>query len=336
MTDAFGTPISAIQCQPSAIPKQIFGSNQPVVLKGLVNHWPVVEHSKSSAQKAIDYLLQYYNKQPVRAFLADDETEGRIFYNQDANGFNFVQTQVYLDDVLNKIVAIADQESVPTYYLGSLEIADTLPGFSDHNDLDIPSGNVRKSIWLGNRSLVAPHFDFPDNIACCVLGERRFTLFPPEQLENLYIGPMDITPGGQQISMVNVKQPDLDKYPKFVDAMDAAVTATLAPGDAIYVPSMWWHNVESISPVNGLVNFWWNESADYYGSPNNALLHAMLSIKSLPERQRSAWKRLFDNYVFEQPDDFLEHLPDPAKQRFDDINENTARKIRAQLLNNLK
>ena len=336
MAESFGSEIESLDCHSNVIPESIIGLNKPVVLRGLVSDWPIVKHSQQSAQQAVDYLLSFYNKQPVRAFLAEAETQGRIFYNDAVDGFNFVQTEVYLDDALNKVLAIANSENNPTYYLGSLEIPDTLPGFLAENDLALDYDKVRKSIWLGNQSQIAPHFDFPDNIACCVIGNRRFTLFPPEQLENLYVGPIDLTPGGQQISMVDLNNPDLNKYPKFTDACDAAVYAELVPGDAIYIPSMWWHNVESLSPVNGLVNFWWRDTPDYLGVPNNVLLHAMMSLRSLPDRQRSAWKNLFDHYVFDQPDDVYDHLPEGAKRRLSNMNENTARKIKAQLLNKLK
>lgn len=336
MTEPFGREIESLNCQSNVIPESIFGTNKPVVLRGLAADWPIVEHGRESANAAVDYLLSFYNKQPVRAFLAEPEVAGRIFYNQDVDGFNFVQTEVYLDDALNKVLNIAGGDNNPTYYLGSLEIPETLPGFLADNDLPLDYEKVRKSIWLGNQSQIAPHFDFPDNIACCVIGHRRFTLFPPEQLQNLYVGPIDLTPGGQQISMVDLNAPDLEKFPKFNEAIEAAVFADLAPGDAIYIPSMWWHNVESLSPVNGLVNFWWRDTPDYLGVPNNVLLHAMMSLRSLPERQRNAWKNLFDHYVFDQPEGLYDHLPEGAKNRLSNMNENTARKIRTQLVNKLK
>ncbi len=336
MTEHSASPIAERSCESGVIPTDVFGLNTPLVLRGLVKHWPVVKAANKSATVAVDYLLSFYDKQPVRAFLAEPETSGRIFYNEAVDGFNFIQSKVYLDDALNKILEISGSHENPTYYLGSLEIPETLPGFLEHNDLAIDFSPIRKSIWLGNQSRIAPHFDFPDNIACCIIGKRRFTLFPPEQLENLYVGPIDLTPGGQQISMVDVNAPDLDKFPKYETAIGAALTTELQPGDAIYIPSMWWHHVESLSDVNGLVNFWWRDTPDYLGAPNQVLLHAMMTLRELPDRQRNAWQNLLNHYVFDQPADIYEHLPEGAKQRLMDMNENTARKIRKQLLNNLK
>ena len=336
MTTNYGNPLDVIDCSSSEIPEHIFGSGEPIVLRGLVSDWPIVHQSLDSSASAVNYLRAFYNKQPVNAFMAQPEINGRIFYNEAVDGFNFVQSSVYLDDALDKLLEIADQDNSPTFYIGSLEIQKHLPGFSEANDLALKDNCARKSIWLGNESVIAPHFDFPDNIACCVIGQRQFTLFPPEQHENLYVGPLDLTPAGQPISMVNLRQPDLHKYPKFSTAMAAARTAILSPGDAIYIPSMWWHSVESLSAVNGLVNYWWRETPTHLGDPNNALLHALLSIKDLPERQRRAWQNIFNQYVFEQPDDLYEHLPDEAKGKQGKINELTARRIRALLVNKLK
>ena len=336
MTMTFGSPIDVIECSSSCIPDVIYSSEQPIVLKGLVSDWPVVEKALESNFSVVEYLKSLYNKKPVNAFMAQPESRGRIFYNEAVDGFNFVQSNVYLDDALDKVLEIAGQDNNPTFYIGSLEIHNHLTGFLDQNDLALKYSHARKSIWLGNESIVAPHFDFPDNIACCVIGQRQFTLFPPEQHENLYVGPLDFTPAGQPISMVNIQAPDLEKYPKFKNAMVAARTAILEPGDAIYIPSMWWHSVESLSAVNGLVNYWWRETPAHLGDPNNALIHALLSIKDLPERQRKSWQHIFNQYVFEQPDDLYDHLPDEAKAKQGKINELTARRIRAHLVNKLK
>lgn len=336
MSKHFGTDVEVINCESGNLPANFEELDKPYLLKGLVNNWPLVKAAKQSEDDGVSEILKYYNKNPVGAFLAHAEAGGRFFYNDNVDGFNFVQSNVYLDEILNKLLEIRGLDGAPTYYVGSLEIQDSLPGFLDDNDLSLDYNNIRKSIWLGNRSLVATHFDFPDNIACCVLGQRRFTLFPPEQIENLYIGPMDLTPAGQQISMVNLTKPDLDKYPRFAKAMDAAMVAEMEPGDAVFVPSMWWHNVESLSNVNGLVNYWWRNTPEYMGSPTNPILHSLLSIKALPKRQRKALQCLFNHYVFDPPEDALEHLPEAARGSLGEFDETLARQIRAQLLNNLK
>lgn len=332
----YGTAIDEILCTTSRVPEFIYSLTEPIVLRGLVSKWPLVEQSLISNKAAVAYINKTYNGQPVNAFMAKPESNGRIFYNETLDGFNFIQSKVYLDDVLNKIIEIAELHKPPTYYVGSLKIDTILPSLANANQLSLNYCDARQSIWLGNHSVIAPHYDIPDNLACCVIGARKFTLFPPEQQDNLYVGPLDFTPAGQPISMVDVLQPDLNKYPKFKQAMNNARTTTLQPGDAIFIPSMWWHSVESQSALNGLINYWWRTTPNFLGDPSLSLVHAMLSIKHLPVEQKTAWKNIFDNYVFSQPEDFYDHLPPTIKNLQANMTEITARKIRSHIINKLK
>jgi hypothetical protein len=189
---------------------------------------------------------------------------------------------------------------------------------------------------MGNKSRIAAHFDFASNIACCVVGRRRFTLFPPDQLENLYVGPIDFTPAGQPISLVDFKKPDFKKFPKFSHALKTAIVVELEPGDALLVPSMWWHHVEALEDLNVLVNFWWRSSPRFLGSPLNVLQHALMGLRDLPPTQRKVWQHLFEYYVFESCDENFEHIPHHAKGVLNQMNEQLSLEIRNLLINRLK
>jgi len=116
------------------------------------------------------------------------------------------------------------------------------------------NADVAARLWLGNAISTPTHFDESSNIACVAAGERRFTLFSPEQVHNLYVGPIGHAPTGTPISLVDVDAPELARFPKFEHALAAAQSAHLGPGDAIYIPPLWWHHVASRRPVNLLVN----------------------------------------------------------------------------------
>ena len=275
--------------RPSDLGPEILASTEPLLLRGLVDDWPMVQAARSSQQAADAYLRRFYRDATVGAMLGAPEIEGRYFYNEDLSGVNFYPVRVRLDTVLAELEKHRGTEPPPSIYVGSTTIDTCLPGFRAENDVDLGARNALASIWIGNRTRIAAHYDLPDNLACVAAGQRRFTLFPPKQLENLYVGPLDFTPAGQAISLVDFARPDYGKYPRFAEALAHAQVAEMAPGDALFIPSMWWHHVEALDRFNVLVNYWWRQSPDYMDTPTNALMHALMTVRDLPPEQRKAW-----------------------------------------------
>ena len=283
----------------------------------------------------MDYLKRFYQDATVGVLVGGPEIQGRIFYNEDLTGFNFQRRMTKLDVVLEALAKAQADENAPTVYLGSTTIDTCLPGFRGENDLELTAVAPLASIWLGNRTRIAAHYDVPDNLACVAAGRRRFTLFPPDQLTNLYVGPLDFTPAGQAISMVDFAQPDFERYPKFKVALRHAQVADMNPGDAIFIPSMWWHHVEGLDAFNVLINYWWRRSPGHMGTPDSVLLHALLSLRDLPAEQREAWRGIFNHYVFEPDEDTVRHIPERSRGVLAPLGDAAARGLRALLLNRL-
>jgi hypothetical protein len=321
---------------PQALPDEVLTSTQPVVLRGLVSHWPVVGAARESASAAETYLRRFYRDAIVVAMLGPPEIGGRFFYNHDLSGFNFRSVRIKLDTVLDEIERHRHDEKPPAIYVGSTTLDTCLPGFRAENDLGLGERQPLVSVWIGNRTRIAAHHDLPDNLACVVVGHRRFTLFPPEELANLYIGPLDFTPAGQAISLVDFAKADLERFPRFADALRRAQVAELGPGDAIFIPSMWWHHIESLDSLNVLVNYWWRQSPAYMDSPMNALMMAIASVRDLPPEQRRAWQNLFRHYVFEADERTVAHIPPGSRRSLAaPLDEHMARELRARLLQKL-
>ncbi len=318
-----------------SVPPEVLTSTQPLLLKGLVADWPFVKAGRRSMSAAAQYLLKFYANTPIGVGFGPPENLGRFFYNEDMSDLNFDRGMGKLDQVLTEILKFEQVDAAPSYYVGSTAVDLCLPGFRSENDVVFGATQPLASIWLGNRSRIAAHWDLPDNLACCAVGHRRFTLFPPEQLENLYVGPLDVTPAGREISLVDFHSPDFEKYPKFREALKSAQVAEMEPGDALFIPSMWWHHVEGLDSFNVLINYWWRQSPNFMSTPVNALSHAFLTIRDLPAEQRSAWQQIFQHYVFEADEHSFEHIPERARGQLQPIDEQTARKLRAELLNKL-
>ncbi|WP_332872602.1 cupin-like domain-containing protein [Allopontixanthobacter sediminis] len=286
---------------------------RPVIMRQLVGDWPAVEAGRQGDASIVRYLGEIGSARPVSAIAASPGEGGRFFYTPDLTGLNFVSGQGRLEMFLEDLLRAAEVSDPPAMAVQSEDIASLLPRFADENRLAILP-QVAPKIWIGNRIRVAPHYDGKENVACCVAGRRRFTLFPPDQIGNLYPGPFELTPAGTPVSMVDLAEPDEEAHPRFAEAWRHAAQATLDPGDAIYIPYGWWHGVESLEPVSILVNYWWTQDVpDGLTSPYVGLLHALLTFKHLPPEQRDVWREMVNYYVFEQQGDPAAHLPDHAK-----------------------
>ena len=321
-----------------AIRRDVLEDKRPAVLRGLVSDWPAVKQGQDSPAALVRYLKGFDSGKSVDALLTAPEIDGQIFYNDAMTGFNFLRNRLPLAAVAEQVLRYAGFPKSPAVAAQSALIRDCLPGFSDENRLRIVDANVLPRIWLGNRITTPAHVDEWNNIGCVVAGRRRFTLFPPEQVANLYIGPLDFAPTGAPMSLVPMRHPDFERYPKFREALAAAQTAELAPGDAIFIPPLWWHHVESLEPFNVLVNYWWHESQGdgaLADSAFDALLHGMLSIRALPPATRRAWRAFFEQYVFGDEAGALEHIPPDRRGILGQLSSEQRAGLRAHLAKRL-
>jgi hypothetical protein len=317
---------------PVALDAELRAATAPFVVRGLVKDWPLVEAGKRSAREARDYIVRRRRDRPFTVSVGEPGSDGRMFYDV-AMGMNFRTMQAKLPEIFAKIDALGD-EALPIY-LASIDLHEYFDGLHKANHVDLGDRVCLASIWMGTRTRIAAHNDIPDNLACVAVGRRRFTLFPHEQFRNLYLGPIDNTPAGRAISMVDFHAPDLDAHPRFTEALAHAQVAELAAGDALYIPAMWWHHVEGLDPFNVLVNYWWREAPRWLGQPQDALTHAILAIRELPEDQKAKWRDLFDYYVFNNGDNVVAHIPEEGRGVIAPLTPESAGRIRAFLLRQL-
>jgi hypothetical protein len=291
---------------------EVLADKHPAVLRGLVRDWRAVLEYLDSPAALVRYLQGLDRGTAVDALMTAPEAEGQIGYNAAMNGFNFHRNRLSLSQIAAQVLRYAQFPNPPAVAAQSALIRDCLPGFAAENALTLFDESIQPRIWLGNRITTPTHVDEWNNVACVVAGSRRFTLFSPEQVANLYIGPLDFAPTGAAMSMVSLRDPDFSRYPKFRTAVAAAEVAVLQAGDCLFIPPLWWHHVESLEPFNVLVNYWWHDplGADSKAdSAFDALLHGILSIRALPPQSRQAWRAFFEHYVFGAQGDSIEHIP---------------------------
>lgn len=310
---------------------------RPAVLRGLAADWPAVRAGHESPEALCGYLRAFDVGRPAPTFLGPPQIKGRFWYREDMRGLNYQVRQAPPSELLDALLAMQNEAEPGSFYAGAIPVCEHFPEFARDNAIDIVGEGAVARLWIGNRGIVSTHFDLSENIAVVVGGRRRFTFIPPEQVRNVYVGPFDFTLAGPPVSMVDLQHPDLDRFPRFAEALETAECADLEPGDAVFIPYMWWHHVEALDPVNVLANYWWDlTDKPWQGSPFKALAHAIMSIRDLPERERDIWRVWFDHYAFGTGHEAVAHLPPHARGPIGDMTPETARAVKDYLIDELK
>jgi hypothetical protein len=315
--------------------RSIRAAGQPVVLRRLATDWPAVAAAQGGDSAVLARLAQDASARPVTVLVGAPEIDGRFFYADGLASFNFGHGRAPLTAFFAELLRERGVARPRALAIQSEFVPDLLPEFSISHPCQLVDNAVEPRVWIGNRVRVAPHFDLNENIGIVVAGRRRFTLFPPSEIANLYAGPFEFTPAGTPISLVELANPDLERFPRFATAWANAQSAELGPGDAIYIPYLWWHGVDSLDAVNVFINYWWSDARDGLGSPYDALLHALYAFRHLPENQRAAWRTIVDHYAFAADGDPGAHLPATARGIVGDLEPGLLDRMRATLQRNL-
>ncbi len=297
---------------PAAFQAAVMERCQPVILRGVARHWPIVACGDIEAMAA--QLLAFDTGKDADLFVGKAEVGGRYAHADAAlKTFNFAHQTMPFREALRRILDTAGLPGQDTLYMGSLTSETYLPGVERLTPLAFVPPPVRPRFWIGHVSSIACHYDTMDNVAVVVAGRRRFTLYPPDAISDLYVGPIDNTMAGQPVSLAAASASPDTRYPRFDQARPRAIVAELEPGDAIYIPKLWWHQVEATGSVNILVNFWWDGFAAGPDQPYTSMLLAMIAIAERPPAERDAWRAWFDHYVF-RPDGHPLAFLEPAQR----------------------
>jgi hypothetical protein len=281
---------------------------EPVLLKGAIDHWPAVAAAAQSPAALNAYLQARDSGAPVPVMEAPPSSGGRFGYSADPREFTFTKRARPLAETLERVGRARSDPAAGYLAVQMLPLDSQMPAFVLDNVMPLVPATARPKLWLGGPVKTQIHNDRDHNLCCVIAGRRRFVLFPPEQVANLYIGPLDNPP---PLSFVDPEAPDFDAFPLFRQALAAARVAHLGPGDALLMPRYWWHHVTSRDAYNAMVNYWWGDSAAGLGNPHDLFLAALLALKTLPPRERAYWRAMFHLHVF--GDEGAAHIPPNAR-----------------------
>jgi lysine-specific demethylase 8 len=151
----------------------------------------------------------------------------------------------------------SDRQSSERLYLSQFPV-DTIPAILGP-DVATPSyipddsSPVTKNLWFGPEGTISPlHFDRSHNLLHQHWGRKHVVMVDPSHFHQL-------KPGSKNSGSPHVSSLDLVTSGFNVDLsrLDApCLEAILEPGDVLFLPAFWWHNVISID-VAISINYWW-------------------------------------------------------------------------------
>lgn len=121
------------------------------------------------------------------------------------------------------------------------------------NTIEIPvfladkTNSAEGNLWIGNGNITGLHFDAYNNFYFQVKGSKTFYIFDPAHYFYLY--PFSSN-GSHIIDVLNI---DKEKFP--LTRHIQPIVVRLNPGDFLYLPPFWWHQVESNDAYIS-INFW--------------------------------------------------------------------------------
>lgn len=253
--DASHAMVPRVRCsRPEQFVAEHLRANRPVVLEGVTADWAASGKWTPGwfAANHPDLEVPY-----ERWSAGEDGDEDTIF------SFERHARRTHLP--MAELVAALEREGGRAVYSTMFPVFDVLPQLrADVGDMTPYQG---LPAWLGRRFAMKPfmwtggagaltvlHFDRVHNLYVQFAGRKRWLLFPPSASRLLY-WPCDHLPGPLlQFSPVDAENPDLDRYPLFRSA--TPLVAELGPGDVLFVPTGWWHQVRSLTLSLALNYFW--------------------------------------------------------------------------------
>lgn len=135
------------------------------------------------------------------------------------------------------------------------------------------------------------HYDTMDNVLVQVRGRKSIIFYGPFDAQYLYLD-------GDKSPILCPENADLSEYPLLEHA--TPFHATMEPGDIVFIPALWFHNVRALDFSVAINAFWYHLSEDCYDKKdvygnkdplpvvraNQSVDSAIKALSALPEEYR--------------------------------------------------
>ncbi|OWF51395.1 tRNA wybutosine-synthesizing protein 5-like [Mizuhopecten yessoensis] len=279
----------------STFTEEIYPKRQPVILRGVdigqcVDKW-----------RSVNYLTTQGGQMPVKIHVS--ATPQMDFIKK-----NFSYKSLPFSDFVQRASEDEHTEFFETktenYYLRALgddprkdkaDIHQQFPRLAD--DIKFPKFFPPEKLFSSVFRIASKgtqlwtHYDVMDNLLMQVVGRKRVILFSPAEVDKMYLN-------GDKSEVLDIDNPDPGKFPKFLKAHRHE--GILEPGDILFIPALWFHNV-IYKDYGVAVNVFWKhlddslyDHRDVYGNKDHVpysraqqiLDRALKTLEELPEEYR--------------------------------------------------
>eukprot|EP00347_Sterkiella_histriomuscorum_P019921 403339797 len=225
--------------KPEDFIKDFVNKQRPCLFKGYAKIWPAYEKWQNES-----YLKEVAGEEVI---YAERQKDNRFAY------FTQGARRVYMT-----YREFLDKFSIPNRTEHFYYSFEDPPGPLKDDIIDIPIVEdylnlTQITFWHGFGTLTRPHTDAMENIICVFEGYKNFTIVPDEHSPYVYAGFKGLPINYSPLEFVD---PDYEQFPLFRKAK--LMSAFVDQGDCLYMPSYWWHQVESSKGVTLALSHWYN------------------------------------------------------------------------------
>jgi len=204
-------------------------ANKPVVLSHQMEDWAARRWTPAGLKERVDSV-------------ALQAQEGNM--EQEATILSEVRLHEYLDEIERP----DGPSGAKKKYVAQFDLLKKFPSLGkDLKFADLfPEGRLLYTFgWLGPAGTVTGlHKDDSNNLLAQLYGRKKVVLFAPQDTAFLYQSrKYDY---GARLSYVDAEAPDHRRFPLFHKATPEEVI--LEPGELLFIPRGFWHQVRSLSP----------------------------------------------------------------------------------------
>ena len=277
----------------------------------------VQNHRKPCILKGLD-IGECNSKWNVEYLSAHAGTKTATVHVSESPKMNFVaKNYVYRKLPFNEVIKRSSEQNHDEYFLSPSEFyyfrslgEDVRRQPSDiskqwpeiYEDINLPNFFPSEKFFSSVFRIASAgmqlwtHYDVMDNLLVQITGHKKVILFPPSDATNLYLE-------GDKSVVVDVENPDLKRFPNFSNVIK--YMCILKPGDILFIPALWFHNVTAIDFGIAVNVFWKNlennlyDSKDPYGNKDlipaarsmDILSRALKVLNELPEDYKDFYAR---------------------------------------------